>query len=229
MKEILIKTIDLSKVYTQGDVKVNALDQVNIEIYANEITAVVGPSGCGKSTLLHLLSGMDKPTAGKVLFENDDMYKLNDRMLTKLRSEKIGFIFQKFNLLPDLTVIENITLPADLSNISYDREYLHYIIETLGLEKRLSFFPRQLSGGQQQRVAIARALIKKPKIIFADEPTGNLDTKSGERFIEIMLNANKKLNLTFVIVTHNPDLALRSNRILSLQDGRVIDDKVVGT
>ena len=130
-------------------------------------------------------------------------------------------------MLPDLTVIENITLPADLSNIKYDREYLNYIIETLGLDERLDFFPRQLSGGQQQRVAIARALIKKPKIIFADEPTGNLDTKSGERFIEIMLDTNKKLNLTFVIVTHNPDLALKSNRILSLQDGKVIDDKVV--
>ena len=211
----------------QGDVKVTALDQVNIKIYANEITAVVGPSGCGKSTLLHLLSGMDRPTSGKVLLDGEDIYSLNDRMLTKLRSEVIGFIFQKFNLLPDLTVIENITLPADLSNIKYDREYLNYIIETLGLDERLDFFPRQLSGGQQQRVAIARALIKKPKIIFADEPTGNLDTKSGERFIEIMLDANKKLNLTFVIVTHNPDLALKSNRILSLQDGKVIDDKVV--
>ena len=227
MKNIILDTIGLSKVYMQGDVKVTALDQVNIKIYANEITAVVGPSGCGKSTLLHLLSGMDRPTSGKVLLDGEDIYSLNDRMLTKLRSEVIGFIFQKFNLLPDLTVIENITLPADLSNIKYDREYLNYIIETLGLDERLDFFPRQLSGGQQQRVAIARALIKKPKIIFADEPTGNLDTKSGERFIEIMLDANKKLNLTFVIVTHNPDLALKSNRILSLQDGKVIDDKVV--
>lgn len=227
MKSIILETIGLSKVYMQGDVKVTALDQVNIKIYANEITAVVGPSGCGKSTLLHLLSGMDRPTSGKVLLDGEDIYSLNDRMLTKLRSEVIGFIFQKFNLLPDLTVIENITLPADLSNIKYDREYLNYIIETLGLDERLDFFPRQLSGGQQQRVAIARALIKKPKIIFADEPTGNLDTKSGERFIEIMLDANKKLNLTFVIVTHNPDLALKSNRILSLQDGKVIDDKVV--
>ena len=214
MKNIILETIGLSKVYMQGDVKVTALDQVNIKIYANEITAVVGPSGCGKSTLLHLLSGMDRPTSGKVLLDGEDIYSLNDRMLTKLRSEVIGFIFQKFNLLPDLTVIENITLPADLSNIKYDREYLNYIIETLGLDERLDFFPRQLSGGQQQRVAIARALIKKPKIIFADEPTGNLDTKSGERFIEIMLDANKKLNLTFVIVTHNPDLALKSNRIL---------------
>ena len=202
MKNIILETIGLSKVYMQGDVKVTALDQVNIKIYANEITAVVGPSGCGKSTLLHLLSGMDRPTSGKVLLDGEDIYSLNDRMLTKLRSEVIGFIFQKFNLLPDLTVIENITLPADLSNIKYDREYLNYIIETLGLDERLDFFPRQLSGGQQQRVAIARALIKKPKIIFADEPTGNLDTKSGERFIEIMLDANKKLNLTFVIVTH---------------------------
>ena len=227
MKNIILETIGLSKVYMQGDVKVTALDQVNIKIYANEITAVVGPSGCGKSTLLHLLSGMDRPTSGKVLLDGEDIYSLNDRMLTKLRSEVIGFIFQKFNLLPDLTVIENITLPADLSNIKYDREYLNYISETLGLDERLDFFPRQLSGGQQQRVAIARALIKKPKIIFADEPTGNLDTKSGERFIEIMLDANKKLNLTFVIVTHNPDLALKSNRILSLQDGKVIDDKVV--
>ena len=227
MKNIILDTIGSSKVYMQGDVKVTALDQVNIKIYANEITAVVGPSGCGKSTLLHLLSGMDRPTSGKVLLDGEDIYSLNDRMLTKLRSEVIGFIFQKFNLLPDLTVIENITLPADLSNIKYDREYLNYIIETLGLDERLDFFPRQLSGGQQQRVAIARALIKKPKIIFADEPTGNLDTKSGERFIEIMLDANKKLNLTFVIVTHNPDLALKSNRILSLQDGKVIDDKVV--
>ena len=227
MKNIILETIGLSKVYMQGDVKVTALDQINIKIYANEITAVVGPSGCGKSTLLHLLSGMDRPTSGKVLLDGEDIYSLNDRMLTKLRSEVIGFIFQKFNLLPDLTVIENITLPADLSNIKYDREYLNYIIETLGLDERLDFFPRQLSGGQQQRVAIARALIKKPKIIFADEPTGNLDTKSGERFIEIMLDANKKLNLTFVIVTHNPDLALKSNRILSLQDGKVIDDKVV--
>ena len=130
MKNIILETIGLSKVYMQGDVKVTALDQVNIKIYANEITAVVGPSGCGKSTLLHLLSGMDRPTSGKVLLDGEDIYSLNDRMLTKLRSEVIGFIFQKFNLLPDLTVIENITLPADLSNIKYDREYLNYIIET---------------------------------------------------------------------------------------------------
>ena len=125
MKNIILETIGLSKVYMQGDVKVTALDQVNIKIYANEITAVVGPSGCGKSTLLHLLSGMDRPTSGKVLLDGEDIYSLNDRMLTKLRSEVIGFIFQKFNLLPDLTVIENITLPADLSNIKYDREYLN--------------------------------------------------------------------------------------------------------
>ena len=141
MKNIILETIGLSKVYMQGDVKVTALDQVNIKIYANEITAVVGPSGCGKSTLLHLLSGMDRPTSGKVLLDGEDIYSLNDRMLTKLRSEVIGFIFQKFNLLPDLTVIENITLPADLSNIKYDREYLNYIIETLGLDERLDFFP----------------------------------------------------------------------------------------
>ena len=227
MKNIILETIGLSKVYMQGDVKVTALDQVNIKIYANEITAVVGPSGCGKSTLLHLLSGMDRPTSGKVLLDGEDIYSLNDRMLTKLRSEVIGFIFQKFNLLPDLTVIENITLPADLSNIKYDREYLNYIIETLGLDERLDFFPRQLSGGQQQRVAIARALIKKPKIIFADEPTGNLDSKVSREIIDLLKVSNQKYNQTLIVITHDENIALEADRIITIQDGKLMSDEKI--
>lgn len=227
MSDIVIKTTDLSKVYSQGDIKVEALKKINLSIYEEQITAIVGPSGCGKSTLLHLLGGMDKPTSGKVFIDNEDIYSFNDQKLTQYRSEKIGFVFQNYNLLPNLTVWENITLPADLSNVVYNKEKLYEIIGILGLEKRLKFFPRQLSGGQQQRVAIARALIRTPKIILADEPTGNLDTKSGDDFVRVMLEASQKFGQTFVVVTHNNDLALKANRIISLQDGEVILDEKV--
>jgi putative ABC transport system ATP-binding protein len=225
MENIIIKTIGLTKQYLQGDTKVLALYDINIDIYSNDITAIIGQSGCGKSTLLHLLCGLDRPTKGTTIIENNDIYKFNETKRTNYRSENIGFVFQNFNLINELSVSENITLPAELSKRDYDKTYFNNIIEMLGLRDRLSFFPNQLSGGQQQRVAIARALIKKPKIILADEPTGNLDTKSGDDFVALMIEANKVFGQTFVIVTHNMDIAKKSNRIITLKDGSIVSDE----
>lgn len=227
MKNIIMSTKNLTKQYLQGDSKVLALNNVYIDIYSNEITAIIGPSGCGKSTLLHLLCGLDKPTKGNVVIDGNDIYKFNERKRTNFRSENIGFVFQSFNLINELSVSENITLPAELTKTDYDKTYFKNIIEMLGLGDRINFFPSQLSGGQQQRVAIARALIKNPKIILADEPTGNLDSKSSDDFVELMIEANKKFGQTFVIVTHNMDIAKKSHRIITLKDGEVISDERV--
>ena len=219
--ETAIQTKDLTKEYRQGKNIVMGVDHVNISVASGEFTSIVGRSGSGKSTLLHLLGGIDQPTAGSVLINGININQLQDAALTKFRSKHIGFIFQSYNLINELTVLENIRLPLDLGKMAYDKDYEAEIITLLELEERLKFYPYQLSGGQQQRVAIARALITKPAIILADEPTGNLDKQSGDSIFEFMIKTNK----TYVMVTHNLELANRTKRILTIDDGKIVDDK----
>ena len=223
--ETAIQTKDLTKEYRQGKNIVMGVDHVNISVASGEFTSIVGRSGSGKSTLLHLLGGIDQPTAGSVLINGININQLQDAALTKFRSKHIGFIFQSYNLINELTVLENIRLPLDLGKMAYDKDYEAEIITLLELEERLKFYPYQLSGGQQQRVAIARALITKPAIILADEPTGNLDKQSGDSIFEFMIKTNKNLNQTYVMVTHNLELANRTKRILTIDDGKIVDDK----
>ena len=223
--ETAIQTKDLTKEYRQGKNIVMGVDHVNISVASGEFTSIVGRSGSGKSTLLHLLGGIDQPTAGSVLINGININQLQDAALTKFRSKHIGFIFQSYNLINELTVLENIRLPLDLGKMAYDKDYEAEIITLLELEERLKFYPYQLSGGQQQRVAIARALITKPAIILADEPTGNLDKQSGDSIFEFMIKTNKNLHQTYVMVTHNLGLANRTNRILTIDDGKIVDDK----
>ena len=198
--ETAIQTKDLTKEYRQGKNIVMGVDHVNISVASGEFTSIVGRSGSGKSTLLHLLGGIDQPTAGSVLINGININQLQDAALTKFRSKHIGFIFQSYNLINELTVLENIRLPLDLGKMAYDKDYEAEIITLLELEERLKFYPYQLSGGQQQRVAIARALITKPAIILADEPTGNLDKQSGDSIFEFMIKTNKNLHQTYVIL-----------------------------
>lgn len=223
--ETAIQTKDLTKEYRQGKNIVMGVDHVNISVVSGEFTSIVGRSGSGKSTLLHLLGGIDQPTAGSVLINGININQLQDAALTKFRSKHIGFIFQSYNLINELTVLENIRLPLDLGKMAYDKDYEAEIITLLELEERLKFYPYQLSGGQQQRVAIARALITKPAIILADEPTGNLDKQSGDSIFEFMIKTNKNLHQTYVMVTHNLELANRTKRILTIDDGKIVDDK----
>ena len=221
--ETAIQTKDLTKEYRQGKNIVMGVDHVNISVASGEFTSIVGRSGSGKSTLLHLLGGIDQPTAGSVLINGININQLQDAALTKFRSKHIGFIFQSYNLINELTVLENIRLPLDLGKMAYDKDYEAEIITLLELEERLKFYPYQLSGGQQQRVAIARALITKPAIILADEPTGNLDKQSGDSIFEFMIKTN--MHQTYVMVTHNLELANRTKRILTIDDGKIVDDK----
>ena len=223
--ETAIQTKDLTKEYRQGKNIVMGVDHVNISVASGEFTSIVGRSGSGKSTLLHLLGGIDQPTAGSVLINGININQLQDAALTKFRSKHIGFIFQSYNLINELTVLENIRLPLDLGKMAYDKDYEAEIITLLELEERLKFYPYQLSGGQQQRVAIARALITKPAIILADEPTGNLDKQSGDSIFEFMIKTNNNLHQTYVMVTHNLELANRTKRILTIDDGKIVDDK----
>ena len=223
--ETAIQTKDLTKEYRQGKNIVMGVDHVNISVASGEFTSIVGRSGSGKSTLLHLLGGIDQPTAGSVLINGININQLQDAALTKFRSKHIGFIFQSYNLINELTVLENIRLPLDLGKMAYDKDYEAEIITLLELEERLKFYPYQLSGGQQQRVAIARALITKPAIILADEPTGNLDKQSGDSIFEFMIKTNKNLQQTYVMGTHNLELANRTKRILTIDDGKIVDDK----
>lgn len=220
----MIKLLGVSKTYKMGGELVHALDNVSLEIKDGEFAAVIGPSGCGKSTLLHILSTLDRPTSGKILWDKNDLTKFNDKELAKLRNEKVGFVFQQFHLLPKTTVLENILLPTMYSPLKEDHflETAREIAKELGLENRLLHTPAQLSGGQQQRVAIARALINNPTIILADEPTGNLDSKSGKQIIDILKSLNKKKKLTLVIVTHDLTIAKNTERIIKMKDGKII-------
>ena len=214
-----IEAKDLSKVYGNGENRVVALDKVNLEINANDFISIMGPSGSGKSTLLHLLSGLDRPTSGTLTYDGKDIYSFSDKELSSFRRQRIGFIFQQFNLLPVLTAKENIIMPLLLDKKQPDEAYLEQLSQMLGIHDRLTHLPHELSGGQQQRVAIARALIARPDIIFADEPTGNLDSKSGSEVMELLQNIWKKMGTKLVVITHDSRVAQMADRQFMIVDG----------
>ncbi len=218
----ILKTRDLRKIYGSGDTEVRALDGVNLAVEKGEFVAVVGTSGSGKSTLLHMLGGLDRPTGGKVKVDGKDIFSLKDEELTIFRRRKIGFIFQNYNLVPVLNVYENIVLPIQLDGERIDRAHVNRIIETLGLESKLQNLPNNLSGGQQQRVAIARALAAKPAIILADEPTGNLDSKTSQDVMSLLKVTSQKFVQTIVMITHNEEIAQMADRIIRIEDGRIV-------
>ena len=217
----------LSKVYRSGESKVIALDQVSLSLAQGSFTAITGPSGSGKSTLLHLLSGLDHPSGGRVIYQDADLYKYRDNQLSVLRRRRFGFVFQSYNLVRELTGWENILLPVMLDGRRVDEAYLNRIIDQLGIRDRLSHLPGAMSGGQQQRIAIARALANKPAILFADEPTGNLDGKSGREVLTLLRQVNHELGITLVLVTHDLNVAEQAERIIQLEDGRIARDSEV--
>jgi putative ABC transport system ATP-binding protein len=212
-----------TKIYGTGDTRVLALDHVDIDFAAGRFTAIMGPSGSGKSTLMHCMAGLDRLTEGSVTIGGVDITAASEKQLTRLRRDRLGFVFQAFNLVPTLTAIENITLPMDLAGRKPDRDWLHHVIATVGLSNRLKHRPNELSGGQQQRVAVARALAGRPQIIFADEPTGNLDSASGAEILAFMRHAVRELGQTIVMVTHDPVAASYSHHVVFLADGRITD------
>ncbi|MBP3312995.1 MAG: ABC transporter ATP-binding protein [Butyricicoccus sp.] len=218
----VLETRGLRKYYGAGDTEVRALDGVDLEIEQGEFVSIVGTSGSGKSTLLHMLGGLDRPTDGKVLVEGKDIFSLGDDALTIFRRRKIGFVFQAYNLVPVLSVYENIVLPIELDGNPVDTGYVRQIIETLGLENKVNSLPNQLSGGQQQRVAIARALATKPAIVLADEPTGNLDSKTSQDVLGLMKVSGDKFGQTIVMITHNEEIAQLAHRIVRIEDGRIV-------
>jgi putative ABC transport system ATP-binding protein len=216
--------VGVTKKYGDGDSAVVALDAVSVELAAGEFTAIMGPSGSGKSTLLHVLAGLDRPTSGEIYLGDTEITRLNDKALTLLRRDQIGFIFQSFNLLPTLTAAENIVLPMRIAGRKPDSYWVRQIVETVGLTERLKHKPTELSGGQQQRVAAARALASRPDIVFADEPTGALDSRSGAELLGFLRNAVRELGQTVVMVTHDPAAASYADRVLFLADGRIVDE-----
>ena len=219
---IVLKTENLTKIYGKGNTEVVALNKANISVEQGEFVAVIGTSGSGKSTLLHMLGGLDTPTSGKVFVENKEIFSLKNESLTIFRRRKIGFVFQSFNLVPILNVYENIIFPIQLDGGNIDKKYINNIIETLGLKEKINAMPNQLSGGQQQRVAIARALATKPAIVLADEPTGNLDTKTSQDVISLLKVTGKKYNQTIVMITHNEAIAQMADRIIRIEDGNIV-------
>lgn len=218
----ILETEDLKKYYGSGETQVRALDGVDLSVENGEFVAIVGTSGSGKSTLLHMLGGLDRPTSGRVIVDGKKIFSLKDEALTIFRRRKIGFVFQSYNLVPVLSVHENIILPVELDGRRVDREYLQEVVSALGLEKRLNSRPNQLSGGQQQRVAIARALAAKPAILLADEPTGNLDSKTSQDVLGLMKVAGQKFAQTMVMITHNEEIAQMADRIIRIEDGRIV-------
>jgi putative ABC transport system ATP-binding protein len=218
------RAVGAVKVYGHGENEVRALDGVDVDFAAGAFTAIMGPSGSGKSTLMHAIAGLDELSSGQVFIGETDLTTLKDRALTKLRRDRVGFVFQSFNLVPTLTAIENITLPMSLAGRKPDREWLGSVIDTVGLNARLGHRPSELSGGQQQRVAVARALAGKPEIIFADEPTGNLDSRTGGEILAFMRQAVRELGQTIVMVTHDPVAASFADRVVLLADGRIVDE-----
>jgi putative ABC transport system ATP-binding protein len=220
---VVASATGLSKVYGSGDTRIVALDQVSAEFRAGEFTAIMGPSGSGKSTFMHCMAGLDSITDGSARIGGTELRELSDRQLTKLRRDRIGFIFQAYNLLPTLTALENITLPLDIAGRKPDKQWLDRIIDTVGLGDRLRHRPSELSGGQQQRVACARALVSRPAIIFGDEPTGNLDSRSGAEILSFLRASVRSLGQTIVMVTHDPVSASYADRVLFLSDGRIVD------
>ena len=213
-----------TKVYGSGDTEVVALDHVDVDFAAGRFTAIMGPSGSGKSTLMHCMAGLDRLTDGTAMVGDVDITSASEKQLTLLRRDRLGFIFQAFNLVPTLSAIENITLPMDLAGVSPDRAWVDHVVETVGLAHRLHHRPNELSGGQQQRVAVARALASRPQIIFADEPTGNLDSATGQEILAFMRHAVRELGQTIVMVTHDPVAASYADSVVFLADGRITDE-----
>jgi len=222
--EIAARAVEATKVYGSGDTEVRALDAVDAEFEAARFTAIMGPSGSGKSTLLHCMAGLDRLTSGKVLLGDVDISTLSEKELTKVRRDRIGFVFQAYNLIPTLDALENITLPMALAGRKPDQAFLDHVIDTVTLRDRLKHRPSELSGGQQQRVAVARALASQPQIIFADEPTGNLDSHAGAEILGFMRDAVEQFAQTIVMVTHDPIAAAYASRVVFLADGRVVDE-----
>ena len=218
----ILQTEGLKKYYGAGDTQVKALDGVDLAVERGEFVAIVGTSGSGKSTLLHMLGGLDRPTSGKVTVDGRDIFALKDEELTIFRRRKIGFVFQSYNLVPVLSVWENIVLPIQLDGKAVDETFVQDVVATLGLEKKLQSLPNQLSGGQQQRVAIARALATKPAILLADEPTGNLDSKTSQDVLGLMKVNSQKFGQTMVMITHNEEIAQLADRIVRIEDGRIV-------
>ena len=224
MDEIL-KVENLTKVYGKGENRVVAVDNVSFSVKRGEFVAIVGSSGSGKSTILHLIGGVDRPTSGKVYIEGKDVYSLNEENLAIFRRRQVGLIYQFYNLIPILNVVENITLPCDLDGKKVEKTRIDEILKVLGLENRKNNLPNELSGGQQQRVSIGRALINNPAIILADEPTGNLDSKSSDEIVELLKVSNKKYNQTIIMITHNMEIAKIADRVLEIEDGKIIKEK----
>ncbi len=226
---IAARAADVTKVYGSGDNEVRALDGVSISFPRGQFTAIMGPSGSGKSTLMHCIAGLDSVTSGSVTIGDVELNGLADKKMTALRRDRIGFVFQAYNLVPTLTALENITLPLDIAGRKPDRQWLDTVIDTLGLRDRLGHRPSELSGGQQQRVACARALVGRPEIIFGDEPTGNLDSRSSGEVLSILRDAVDRLQQTVVIVTHDPRSASYADRVVFLADGRIVDEMTAPT
>lgn len=220
---------ELSKIYGSGDAAVHALDSVTVEFERGRFSAIMGPSGSGKSTLLHCMAGLDAPTSGRVFIGDTDLTKLSEKALTLLRRRKVGFVFQAFNLVPTLTAAENITLPLDIAGEDPDQAWFDTVVDTIGLRDRLKHRPSELSGGQQQRVAGARALVSRPEIVYADEPTGNLDSRSSHELLEFLRSAVKDHGQSIVMVTHDAVAASFADRIVFLQDGRIVDEMLEPT
>ncbi len=218
------RAVAATKIYGAGHTEVVALDELDVSFAAGEFSAIMGPSGSGKSTLMHCLAGLDSLTSGQVLLGEVDLTQLSQRDLTLLRRDRIGFVFQTFNLVPTLTALENITLPADLAGRKSDKDWVDEVVRTLALTDRIRHRPTELSGGQQQRVAVARALAARPEVIFADEPTGNLDSRSGGEVLGFLRNAVETLGQTIVVVTHDPNAASISDRVVFLYDGKIVHD-----
>lgn len=224
----ILEIINLNKIYGKGESKVQALKDINLSIEKGKFTAIIGPSGSGKSTLLNCIAGLDNISSGKVMLKGKDISTLKENKLSKLRSEEFGFIFQSFNLIPVINVYENIILPISIDDKKVDKEYIDNIINKLGLKDKINKFPNELSGGQQQRVAIARALANKPKIIFADEPTGNLDSKTTEEVMDLLESCVKEFGQTLVMITHNNEIAKMADICIEIKDGKLyMNNKIV--
>ncbi|MDP9297550.1 MAG: ABC transporter ATP-binding protein, partial [Actinomycetota bacterium] len=227
--EVAARAIELTKVFGEGPAAVEALRAVSVDFAAGQFTAIMGASGSGKSTLLHCLAGLDAPTSGRVMIGDVDLTSLKERQLTQLRRDKVGFVFQAFNLVPTLSAAENITLPLDIAGRDVDRAWFDEVVDTIGLRDRLKHRPSELSGGQQQRVAGARALVSRPEIVFADEPTGNLDSRSGDELLTFLRGSVDEHGQTIVMVTHDAHAAGYADRIVFLADGRVVDEMLEPT
>lgn len=224
----ILKVDNLTKIYGKDSNTVVALNNINFKVEKGEFVAIVGASGSGKSTLLHILGGVDRPTSGKVYVEGEDVYNLNETNLAIFRRRQVGLIYQFYNLIPILNITENMTLPILLDGKKVDEDYLNELLDILDLKNRVNHLPNELSGGQQQRVSIGRALMNHPSILLADEPTGNLDSKSSKEIIELLKLSNKKYHQTIIMITHDQSLALNADRIITLKDGKIIKDEKVG-